>query len=64
MSSLKTNTAGIYDIPSANIGVLYIKGKKFQEYLDEVGSGLTAPELAEVKSLLEYLAVVPGAVLQ
>ena len=57
MSSLKTNTAGIYDIPSANIGTLYIRGKKFQEYLDDIGSGLTAPELAEVKSLLEYLDI-------
>jgi len=57
MSSLKTNTSGIYDIPSANIGTLYIRGKKFQEYLDELGSGLTAPELAEIKSLLEYLDI-------
>jgi hypothetical protein len=58
MSYLKPNLAGVYDIPSLNASSqLYIKGKKFQEYLDEVGSGLTAPELAEVKSLLEYLDI-------
>ena len=56
--SIRPGNDGIVDIPGVNVSsVLYIKGKKFQEYLDEVGSGLTAPELAEVKSLLEYLDI-------
>lgn len=53
----KSNNAGIYNFDNLNAQTLYIKGKKFQEYLDELGSGLTAPELAEVKSLLEYLDI-------
>ena len=36
MSYLKPNTAGVYDIPSANIDTLYIKGKKFQDYINEL----------------------------
>lgn len=53
----RPNNAGIYQFDNLNTQTLYIKGKKFQEYIDEVGSGLTAPELAEIKSLLEYLDI-------
>jgi len=57
MSHLKPNTAGIYDIPSANIGTLYIKGKKFQDYIDELvfEDQLEQSEITEIKLLLEYL---------
>ena len=57
MSYLKPNTAGVYDIPSANIDTLYIKGKKFQQYIDElvIEDQLEQSEITEIKLLLEYL---------
>jgi len=57
MSSLKPNTAGVYDIPSANIDTLYIKGKKFQDYINELvfEDQLEQSEITEIKLLLEYL---------
>jgi len=57
MSSLKPNTAGVYDIPSANIDTLYIKGKKFQDYITELvfEDQLEQSEITEIKLLLEYL---------
>jgi hypothetical protein len=36
MSYLKPNTAGVYDIGSANIDTLYVRGKKFQDYITEL----------------------------
>ena len=57
MSYLKPNTAGVYDIPSANIDTLYIKGKKFRDYIDELvfEDQLEQSEITEIKLLLEYL---------
>lgn len=57
MSYLKQNTAGVYDIPSANIDTLYIKGKKFQDYIDDLvfEDQLEQSEITEIKLLLEYL---------
>lgn len=57
MSYLKPNTAGVYDIPSANIDTLYIKGKKFQQYIDDLvfEDQLEQSEITEIKLLLEYL---------
>ena len=57
MSYLKANTAGVYDIPSANIDTLYVKGKKFQQYINELvfEDQLEASEIVEIKLLLEYL---------
>ena len=57
MSYLKPNTAGVYDIPSANIDTLYIKGKKFQDYISDLvfEDQLEASEITEIKLLLEYL---------
>ena len=38
MSYLKPNTAGVYEIPAINASrELYIKGKRFQDYLNEIG---------------------------
>lgn len=57
MSYLKPNTAGVYDIPSANIDTLYVKGKKFQDYITELvfEDQLEQSEITEIKLLLEYL---------
>jgi len=57
MSYLKPNTAGVYDIPSANIDTLYVKGKKFQQYINELvfEDQLEQDEITEIKLLLEYL---------
>jgi hypothetical protein len=57
MSYLKPNTAGVYDIGSANIDTLYIRGKKFQDYITELvfEDQFEQGEITEIKLLLEYL---------
>ena len=57
MSYLKPNTAGVYDIGSANIDTLYVRGKKFQDYITELvfEDQLEQSEIDEVKTLLQYL---------
>ena len=57
MSYLKANTAGVYDIPSANIDTLYVRGKKFQDYITELvfEDQLEQSDIDEIKLLLQYL---------
>ena len=58
MSYLKPNTAGVYDIPAINASrELYIKGKRFQDYLNEL-TGVDIfeqQEIDELKQLVQYL---------
>lgn len=58
MSYLKTNLAGIYDIPSANISSqLYIRGKPFEAYINElvIGDQFEQAEIDEIRQIIQYL---------
>lgn len=55
MSYLKTNLAGLYDIPTANISnQLFIRGKRFEDYLNE----LTGVDIFEQSEIAELKAIV------
>jgi hypothetical protein len=56
--SIRPDNAGIYDIPGLNVSsVLYIKGKKFDDYINELvfEDQLEQSEIDEIKLLLQYL---------
>lgn len=58
MSYLKPNTAGVYEIPAINASrELYIKGKRFQDYLNELTGAdiFEQAEIDELKLLVQYL---------
>ena len=53
MSYLKPNSGGVYEIPTINVSnTLYIKGKTFEDSVNEVvNGGLTEIEIEELKTL-------------
>ena len=58
MSYLKPNLSGVYDIPSLNASSqLYIRGKKFEDYINElvIGDQFEQGEIDELKLLVQYL---------
>ena len=50
-------SGNLYQFPALNTGVLYINGKKFEEYINELvfEDQLEQDEITEIKLLLEYL---------
>jgi len=58
MSFLKAGGDGVYNIPALNASSqLYIRGKPFQQYLDEIVGGFSEAEIVELKKLTNYLNV-------
>ena len=56
--SIRPGNDGIVEIPGLNISsVLYIKGKKFEDYINELvfEDQLEQGEVDEIKLLLQYL---------
>jgi len=56
--SIRPDNAGIYDIPGLNVSsVLYVKGKKIEDYINELvfEDQLEQNEIDEIKLLLQYL---------
>lgn len=53
----KANNAGIYNFDNLNAQTLYIKGKRFEDYINELvfEDQLEQSEINEIKLLLEYL---------
>ena len=53
----KANNAGIYNFDNLNAQTLYIKGKRFEDYINELvfEDQLEQDEITEIKLLLEYL---------
>jgi hypothetical protein len=53
----KPNNAGIYNFDNLNAQTLYIKGKRFEDYINELvfEDQLEQDEITEIKLLLEYL---------
>lgn len=53
----KANNAGIYNFDNLNAQTLYIKGKRFEDYINDLvfEDQLEQDEITEIKLLLEYL---------
>jgi hypothetical protein len=54
---MNTNNGGVTNIDVLSVGGLYINGKPFQQYLNEIVGSFSDGEIAEIKKLTSYLNV-------